>query len=183
MDDTPQLRMVWPAARLDSVPEPQPLAGYTTRNYRPGDEARFHELMERAGWPGWDGERLSYSLNRILPDGWFMAVHSKSAVIVASAMALHNYKGTFPFWGELGWLAADPAHSGHGLGMAVSACVVRRFVEAGYRRIHLHTEHYRLAAIKTYLKLGFAPWIDGAATEAQWAPVLDRLGWPAGSQP
>ena len=84
MDDAPQLRMVWPAARLDSVPEPQPLADYTTRNYRPGDEARFHELMERAGWPGWDGERLSYSLNRILPDGWFMAVHSKSAVIVVA---------------------------------------------------------------------------------------------------
>ncbi|MCY4482789.1 MAG: GNAT family N-acetyltransferase [Spirochaetaceae bacterium] len=183
MDDSPQLRMVWPAARLDSVPPPTLPAGYTLRTHRPGDEARFHELMELAGWPGWDDDRLSYSLNRMLPDGWFMAVHSNSAVIVASAMALHNYKGTFPFWGELGWLAADPAHSGHGLGMAVSACVVRRFVDAGYRHIHLHTEHYRLAAIKTYLKLGFAPWIDGPDGDLHWAPVLDRLGWPAVSQP
>ena len=175
--------MVWPASRLGSVPEAVPPAGYAVRTYRPGDEPRFHELMELAGWPGWDDKRLSYSLNRILPDGWFMVEHRASGTIVASAMALHNYKSTYPFWGELGWLAADPDHSGQGLGMAVSACVVRRFVAAGYRLIHLHTEDFRLAAIKSYLTLGFVPWIDGPDGDVYWAPVLDRLGWPAGVQP
>jgi len=179
MDERPQLRMVWPAERLGSVPVPVPAAGYTVRTYRPGDEPRFYELMALAGWPGWDGERLSYSLNRILPDGWYVAVHTASGTVVASAMALHNYKGTYPFWGELGWLAADPDHSGRGLGMAVSACVVRRFVAAGYRLIHLHTEEFRLAAIKTYLKLGFESWMGSPDSEAQWARVLDRLGWTA----
>ena len=180
MDERPQLRMVWPAERLGSVPVPVPAAGYTVRTYRPGDEPRFYELMALAGWPGWDGERLSYSLNRILPDGWYVAVHTASGAVVASAMALHNYKGTYPFWGELGWLAADPDHSGRALGLAVSACVVRRFVDAGYRLIHLHTEEFRLAAIKTYLKLGFEPWMDGPDSTAQWARVLDLLNRPAG---
>lgn len=183
MDGTPQLRMVWPASRLGSVPMPAPPAGYTIRTYRSGDEARFFELMELAGWPGWDAKRLSYSLNRVLPDGWYLAEHWASGAVVASAMALHNYKGACPFWGELGWLAADPDHRGRGLGMAVSACVVRRFVAAGYRLIHLHTEEFRLAAIKTYLKLGFEPWMDGPAGKAQWARVLDRLNWPAGYDP
>ena len=154
MDERPQLRMVWPASRLDAAPEAAPPAGYTIRTFRPGDEPQFYELMALAGWPGWDDERLSYSLNRILPDGWYLAVHTASGAVVASAMALHNYKGTFPFWGEVGWLAADPDHSGQGLGRALSACVVRRFVAAGYRLIHLHTEEFRLAAIKTYLKQG-----------------------------
>ena len=172
--------MVWPASRLDTVPVPAPPAGYTIRTYRPGDEPRFYALMARAGWPGWDGERLSYSLNRILPGGWFLAAHTASGAVVASAMALHNYKGTYPFWGELGWLAADPDHSGQGLGLAVSACVVRRFVDAGYRLIHLHTEEFRLAAIKTYLKLGFEPWTGGPDGRAQWARVLDLLNWRAG---
>ena len=179
MDERPQLRMVWPAARLNSVPPPALPECYAVRGYRPGDEPRFYELMALAGWPGWDHERLSYSLNRVLPDGWYLAVHTASGAVVASAMALHNYKGTYPFWGELGWLAADPDLSGLGLGMAVSACVVRRFVAAGYRLIHLHTEEFRLAAIKTYLKLGFEPWTDGPDSKAQWARVLDRLGRPA----
>ena len=170
--------MVWPPSQLDSVPEAAPPAGYTIRTFRPGDEPRFYQLMELAGWPGWDDERLSYSLNRILPDGWFMAEHHASGAVVASAMALHNYKGTYPFWGDLGWLAAHPDHTGQGLGRALSACVVRRFVAAGYRLIHLHTEESRLAAIKTYLKLGFEPCMDGPGSTDQWAPVLDRLGWP-----
>ena len=63
-------------------------------------------------------------------------------------MALHNYKGTYPCGGELGWLAANSNHAGQGLGLALSACVVRRFVAAGYRLIHLHTEEFRLAAIR-----------------------------------
>ncbi|MDE0447211.1 MAG: GNAT family N-acetyltransferase [Spirochaetaceae bacterium] len=179
MGERPQLRMVWPVPRLGSVPVPAPPAGYTIRTCLPADAPRFYELMALAGWPGWDAERLSYSLNRMLPDGWYLAVHTASGAIVASAMALHNYKGTYPFWGELGWLAAHPDHSGRGLGLVVSSCVVRRFVAAGYRLIHLHTEEFRLAAIKTYLKLGFEPWMGSPDSEAQWARVLDRLGWTA----
>lgn len=154
-------------------------AGYALRTYRPGDESHFYELMDVAGWKGWDDERLSYSLNRILPEGWYFAVHQASGMIVATAMALHNYKGTYPFWGELGWLAADPDHSGQGLGKAVSACVVRRFVDAGYRLIHLHTEEFRLAAIKTYLRLGFVPWMDSPDSAERWEQVVAQLGWPA----
>ena len=59
MGDTPQLRMVWPASRLGSVPVSAPPTGYTIRTYRRGDEPRFYELMELAGWPSWDAERLS----------------------------------------------------------------------------------------------------------------------------
>ena len=77
-------------------------------------------------------------------------------------------------------MAADPDHSGQGLGFALSARVVNRFVAAGYRLIHLHTEEFRLAAIKTYLKLGFEPWMDGPDSTAQWARVLDLLNRPAG---
>jgi mycothiol synthase len=93
-------------------------------------------------------------------------------------MALHNYKGKYPFWGELGWLAVDPAHSGKGLGMAVSAAVTARFIAAGYRRIHLFTEDFRLAALKTYLKLGYVPFLCSPGTEDRWRIICQELGWP-----
>jgi len=59
----------------------------------------------------------------------------------------------------MGWLAGDPAHAGKGLGMAVSTAVTTRLIDAGYRNIHPYTEDWRLAALKTYLKVGYVPFL------------------------
>jgi mycothiol synthase len=133
--------------------------------------------MELAGWEGWNDHVLQPSLAKILPGGWFMAIHEKSNEIVATAMALHNYKREYPFWGELGWLAGDPAHAGKGLGMAVSAAVTARFIAAGYRKIHLFTEDFRLAALKTYLKLGYVPFLYSPDMQDRWKVVCEQLKW------
>lgn len=154
--ERPQLRMVWPADRIRKPPDVISPRGYTIRTYQPGDEERFYEIMRLAGWPGWNADKLKLSLSRILPDGWFMGIRDSTNDIVATAMCLHNYTERHPFWGDLGWLACDPHHTGKGLGYALSAAVTARFISAGYTHIGLHTEHYRLPAIKTYLKLGRA---------------------------
>jgi mycothiol synthase len=62
--------------------------------------------------------------------------------------------------------------------MAVSAAVTARLIEAGCRPIHLYTEHYRLAALKTYLKLGYLPAVDPPATAELWGNVCAEPGWP-----
>ena len=173
----PQLQLVWPERLFDAAPQSRPAPGYRLRAYRPGDERRFFELMERAGWPGWDEERLRPWLFRMLPEGWFMAVHEESDQIVASAMAMHDHTWTHPFCGELGWLAADPAHRGRGLGMALSAAVTARFIEARYRCIHLFTEHWRLAAIKIYLRLGYMPYLYSQEQPDLWREVCLKLNW------
>jgi mycothiol synthase len=93
-------------------------------------------------------------------------------------MALHNYKGTYPFWGDLGWLAGDPRHSGMGLGLAVSAAVTSRFMVAGYRNIQLFTEDYRLAAIRSYLKLGYIPSLYLEGMIDRWQELCEKVAWP-----
>lgn len=146
------------------------------RTHRPKDEPRFFHLMELAGWPGWNEGVLQPWLPRILPKGWFMAIHEESGEIVASAMALHS--DAYPSGGELGWLAGDPAHTGKGLGLAVSAAVIARFIEEGLRDIHLYTEDYRLAALKIYLKLGFVPFLYTPEMPKLWRTICHQLGWP-----
>jgi mycothiol synthase len=153
-----QLQMVWPEHMLDLPAAVKLPAGYSLRTYRPGDDSRFYELMELAGWPGWNDDKLWPWLVRILPQGWFMVGSEEGGEIVATCMALHDHTWSHSFCGELGWLACDPAHTGKGLGLAVGAAVTARFIEVGYRHIHLYTEHWRLAAIKTYLKLGYIPY-------------------------
>jgi len=126
-----QLQMVWPEHLLNAPPAVQPPYGYGLRTYRRGDEPRFCQVMELAGWPGWNDEKLQPWVARILPEGWFMAVHEESGRIVATAMALHSHSALHPFGGELGWVAGDPAHAGKGLGRLVSAAVTRRLIDGG----------------------------------------------------
>lgn len=173
-----QVQMVWPEHRLDDPPAVRLPPGYSLRTYQPGDEARFYEIMDLADWPGWDDKELRPWIFRIVPEGWFMAIHEASGEIVASAMALHDHTWLIPFCGELGWVAADPAHTGQGLGMAVTAAVTARFIEIGYRHIHLFTETFRLPALKTYLKLGYVPLLSTPETPEHWQAICAQLEWP-----
>lgn len=176
--DFPQLRMVWPESLLGHSLKISPPHGYTLRLYRAGDEARFFELMRIAGWEGWDHDKLPPWMAKIIPDGWFMVVHKNNDEIVCTAMALHNYKGIYPFWGELGWLAGDPDHAGRDLGLVVSAMVTTRLMEAGYRNIQLFTEDHRVPAIKTYLKLGYVPSLYFEGMINRWKVICKIIGWP-----
>jgi phosphosulfolactate phosphohydrolase-like enzyme/GNAT superfamily N-acetyltransferase len=173
-----QLQMVWPEHRLSAPPAVRLPPGYMLRTYRPGDEPRFYEVMALAGWPGWDDEKLRPWLARIPPESWFMVVHEASDRIVATAMGLHDHSEAHPFGGELGWVACDPAHTGKGLGMAVCAAVTARLIEARYRAIHLYTEQWRLAALKTYLKLGYVPYLYAPEMPERWRMVCEQLQWP-----
>jgi mycothiol synthase len=172
-----QLQMVWPEHLLDAPPSVKVRPGYALRTFEWGDQPRFYKVMALAGWPEWDDERLQPWLERILPNGWFMATHEESGQIVASAMCLHSYSALHPFGGELGWLAGDPAHAGRGLGGVVSAAVTRRFLGAGYTDIHLYTEDFRFAALRTYLKLGYVPFLYLPEMAERWRAVCEQVGW------
>jgi mycothiol synthase len=172
-----QLRMLWPAHLLDSPPPLHVASGYILRTYQPGDEPGFFKVMDQAGFTNWDDERLAPWLLRILPDGWFLVQHESSGEIVATAMACHNPSALHPFGGELGWVAAHRDHAGRGLGMSVCAAVVRRLLQAGYRNIYLCTDDWRLPAIKTYLKLGWVPFLYAPDMEDRWRAICPEVSW------
>lgn len=175
--ELPQLQMAWPKHLLHKPPIVKLPTGYSLRTYRPGDESRFYEIMKLAGWADWSDEKLAPWLSRILPEGWFMIIHNLSGKIVTTAMCTHNYKEKNPFQGELGWLACDPEHIGFGLGLAVSAAVTTRFIEAGYANIRLYSEDFRLPALKIYLRLGYEPILTEPGMSKRWKNIFEQLGW------
>jgi mycothiol synthase len=93
-------------------------------------------------------------------------------------MASHSPCALHPYGGELGWVAGDPAHSGKGLGLATCTAVTARFIQAGYRRIYLRTDDFRLPAIKIYLKMGYQPLLHAPDMEARWKAVCEALKMP-----
>jgi mycothiol synthase len=180
-DDTPaelELQMVWPASRLKDKIEWLVPEGYLLRGYQPGDEPGFYELMDRAGFPGWNPIEFEKFLGKILPGGFFFAVHGESNTLAATAMALHNPTPLHPFGASLSCVGADPAHQGKGLGYVVSAAVTQRILEAGYQEIYLDTHDWRLPAIKTYLKIGWIPFLFREDMIPRWETVCSELNWP-----
>ena len=173
-----QVQIVWPARLLNAPPDYRVPPGYQLRTYQKGDRTGFYKIMELAGWTGWNDERLKPWLYRILPQGWFMATSDATGEIVASSMATHDHTWIKPFCGEVGWTVAHPAHRGKGLGTAVVAAVTKRFMEAGYRTIHLYTEPWRLAALKVYLNLGYVPLVDAPSALDRWRDICEQLAFP-----
>jgi len=102
----------------------------------------------------------------------------------AAGNPLHNCPiENHPAGGELGWVAADPGHRGKGLGGCVSAAATQRLLEAGYSDIFLRTDDFRLAAIETYLALGYVPLLFAPDMAARWAEVFRQLGMTFPRQP
>jgi mycothiol synthase len=172
----PQLAMTYPGAL--PVPAATVPAGYALRPYRATDEDPFYALMDGAGWPGWDADRLRPYRVQMAPDGWVVAVEERTGDLVASAMALLDDPSHPEQGGELGWVAADLRHAGRGLGAAVVAAATAGLVALRCARVHLRTEDFRLAAIRTYLRQGWVPAPAGADVAERWQEIGRRLGLP-----
>lgn len=175
-----QLQMIWPRDRLHAPPPVTVHPDYEVRAFQTGsadDLNGWYRLMELAGFGIWDEERLAPIFARILPNGWFFAVHRETGGLAASAMACHEPRPLHPFGGALNWVCGDPAHRGKGLGMAVCAAVTARLLAAGYENVYLLTDDFRLPAISIYLQLGYQPFLFAADMEERWRVVYRALGW------
>ncbi|MGB7343898.1 MAG: GNAT family N-acetyltransferase [Pirellulaceae bacterium] len=174
----PQLKMNWPVAKLSEPPVVNLAAGYSLRACEPYDEEAFVDLMHHCGWNDWDDRLLDYCKSRLLPGGWFAVIENKSDTLVASAMSLHNYTGRLAYSGTLGWVGCVTEHRRHGLGTAVVAAATSRLIDAGYRDIELYTEHFRTAALRSYLRLGYVPDLYNDQVTALWKQLCRDFDWP-----
>lgn len=175
--DRPQLEMVWPESKLSSPPEVKLSGDYKLRPLERRDFEGWAKLMAAVGFGEWPPERIAVHQRGVLPGGFFVIEHVPTGTLVATANANHAPNERHPEGGELSFVAASPEHAGHGLGRAVCAAVVRRFLAAGYRRIYLKTDDFRLPAIKVYLQLGFEPFLFNEQMAERWAAAKQQLGW------
>ena len=171
--------MIWPEAHHLVPPVVAMPKGYEMRQLGPEDTASYLELMHSAGFSDWNSETVVRVTRGVLPGGYFVVQHGNAGRIVATAIANHCPAERHPFGGELGWVAVAPRHRGKNLGKAVCSAVVRRFLQAGYRRIYLKTDDFRLPAVKLYLRLGFQPHYYKKEMRDRWEQIFQKLGWPA----
>ena len=170
-----QLQMIWPESRMDNWPQWQVPEGYLLRGFREDDAEPYIDLMRMAGFDSWDRDKLNVVLENAVPNGIVFIEHVASSKIVATAMGWYRQTPLFPDLHEMGWVAADPAHRGKGLGRVVIAAATRTLLKYGAKGIFLLTDDWRLPAIKGYLKVGYVPLYHQLDMRERWRDVFRKL--------
>jgi len=176
----PGLYMLWLASLFPKPPDLETPLGYNVRTYIETDDSDLIELLSIDGGIMTDEKWRDYK-DKILPEGLFLIHHTDTNRLVATAGAVHNPnpgRYYFPFGGELGYLIVHPEHRKRGLGQIVSSLVVQRFLSAGYKSIRVGVQGFRLAAIKTYLKVGFVPFLHHKDLYLRWERICMEMNWP-----
>ena len=173
----PQLHMRGALAALPDLVIP---AGYALRPFADDDAPVLASLLvDNAELGEWNLERASRYFAAdspcVLAGSFFV---TRDGVAVATAQLDLHREDSYAPTPELGWVAAHPAHQGHGLGYVVCLAVMRHAATFGHREIFLRTDDHRLPAIRTYLKLGFRPWLYDETAEERWR----ALGIPSPSE-
>jgi mycothiol synthase len=171
-----QLFLVKPS--LDGLPPVCLPAGYTLRHFREGDQASWNTLLDLA----FDVRHGGYDFDRDMkPDPAFRAervmIVEHAGTVAATASAWYR-PALGAHCGYIEWVATHPQHRGHRLGYWANLAALHRMKAEGRTAVALHTDDFRLAALRLYLGMGFQPVIDDPSHRERWRKVLDTLQWP-----
>jgi len=153
-------------------------AGYRLRTYRPGDEAAWADIINRAGQLGeYTPEKVRDALtgqDRFHAEGLvFIETHAGEAV--ATACAWLNRADDWRA-GQVHMVAVVPEHQGKRLSYWASVAVCRVFERWGVPQVFLLTDEFRKAAVKVYLNLSFRPVIRSKDHYDRWIEVFRSYG-------
>ena len=170
----PQLKMIFDAENTP-LPELTVAEGFRLRTVADPELARYNDLRCSVNFAAWDTDRLRAFRSKVLPDSLFLIEEAATGRFAASAAAETTDMPEHPEVGVLGWVMTHPDFRGRHLGRSVSIAAMRRLYDAGYRAFSLLTDDFRMAAVKTYLDLGWRPWLYLADMEARWRALAEKF--------
>lgn len=150
--------------------------GFELRTIQDEDLPWYNILRTSVNFDEWSLEKLSAFRNKALTDGMFVAVEKATGILAASACAEITDMPELPDLGVLGWVMTSPEKGGFHLGRSVSVAAMHRLYAAGYRAFSLKTDDFRKAALKTYLRLGWRPWLYLEDMEERWRNIAAEFG-------
>ena len=160
---------------LINLPPLPPLPdGCTLRVMQPQDFPAVAAVLDRAfADEDWDAARVAATLNEDQGVKQTLVVDFGGRPIGTASARLRPER--FPGSGYLHWIAVDPDHQGQRLGFFLSLAVLHTFETLGCADAVLETQDHRLAAIHTYLTLGFLPEYRDETHRERWAAITSKL--------
>ena len=156
--------------RLPSIEIPQ---NYTLRHFISGDEVAWERIIEDSfQWKMCFDDNIRNDEFYKEENVFFLCYDN---IPIATATAKYN-----PEYGvNTGYVHMVGVHSSQkrkGLGLLISLVVLHHMLKEGRQDAVLHTDDFRIPAIKTYLNLGFVPEIIHENQELRWADIYKKLG-------
>ncbi len=169
----PQLVMRRP--RLDDLPPVRPPDGFRVRSFEPGDERHWLAIIGESFARPMGPEAFSqrFGDGQFRPERVLFMAGPDGPVATAAAWLVPRWGATV---GVLHMVGAVTASRGLGLGHQVSLAAMHQMAAEGRRVAVLQTDDFRLAAIRTYLRLRFQPYLIDDNQRARWRRVLAEVG-------
>jgi len=167
MSELPQLRM---RHDLRTLPEARPLPeGAIVRRADLDDVAGVGRVLSESFGEAWDEPKVRGELleNAGVPATFVVELAGE---IVATA-SFQIQASPDPDAGWVHWVGVSPSARGLGLGEIVSRQVLEEAVDHGRSQVFLTTDDPRIAAIRTYDRLGFVPDKWHPSHEERWAKI------------
>jgi len=163
---------------LSDLPHTALPAGFSIRHYQPGDDAHWERILSASFETAFE----SGSFQRIMRDDFafraervlFVCRDEEPLGTAAAYYRPHFGRET----GYLHYVAISPAATGFGLGLQISLACMHQMVREGRTSAVLLTDDHRIPALKTYLKLGYAPLITDESHRDRWRDVFAVLDRP-----
>jgi mycothiol synthase len=157
--------------------------GYSLRHYKDSNDDLYWEqiISESFSQEYANGyfERSLKTHKSFKPERVLFICHNNGQP-VATASAWFNPKyGTST--GQVHYVGVMPSHQGCRLGYYISLAVLHRLALEGFKYTVLETDDFRVAAIKTYLKLGFEPFLVHENQRERWKCLFREM--PSNNNP
>ena len=171
-----QLRMVFNAAEKP-LPELVIPEVFSLINILPEDLEQYNALRQTVSFSQWSPEAMAkYHNTKVIKNGHLVIAENATGKYAASAAAEISRFEEYPQIGELGWVMTSPEFQGKHLGSVASIAAMHTLYRAGYRAFYLLTDDFRKAAVKTYLKIGWQPWLYAEDMAERWSNIAAEFG-------
>lgn len=169
---SPQLVMF--LGNFDRLPTIELPVGYSIRCSKKGDEQSWVDIINDSF-----GYSASRSFNALEKDECFS--YDRVFFVCFNGIPV----GTASSWYRTGWpedtgylhmVGVKKDQGGKKLGYYISLKAVLDMKARGYKSCVLQTDDFRIPAIKTYLRLGFIPFITHENHPGRWDIIKGKVG-------
>lgn len=164
---SPQLVMKRPNLNgLEPVVLPK---GYFFRSFRDGDEAAWERIIAESFERTIDFNQRMRNDPAFQPTRIQFITYQDTPVATASAWYMEKYG---PDLGYIHMVGVLPSHQGKRLGYWINLVALHYFLAENRDGAVLQTDDFRLAAIKTYIRLGFEPYLIHENQRERWNNIF-----------
>ncbi len=158
-------------SNLSVLPEIKLPDGISLVTHKDGMEKAWEGLIEASFESHSDFDDTLRNWRGYAPENVFYILKGDKVFSTASAVENQYY----PSEGWLHMVGTHPDARRLGFGKVVTLAALHSFKKRGYKSVVLSTDDFRIAAIKTYLKLGFEPVCSDDTHEECWNKIREII--------